>query len=213
MTGTAGRLPHDPEALAALRIPTEDDPWRVLLSGCMAGWPCGVDGTSYGMEGAAGWLATCPRIRRVPFCPEDVGLGTPRTMPDLHGGDGGDVLDGRARVLDEHGVDLTEGMIRGARAMVEHALAQRVELAVLTDMSAACGSQVISDGCRFDSPRRFQRGVGVATAALLRAGVCVVSQRDRATLERLRERAEPGYVAEVDALDWHRQPWYLQTFG
>ncbi|MCA9490627.1 MAG: DUF523 domain-containing protein [Myxococcales bacterium] len=134
-------------------------------------------------------------------------------MPDLHGGDGREALDGRASVLDEHGVDLTEGMIRGAEAMVAHALAQRVELAVLTDMSAACGSQVISDGCRFDHPRRFQRGVGVATAALLRAGVPVVSQRDLATLERLREQAEPGYVADPSAIDWHRQRWYVETFG
>lgn len=76
------RLAHDPGAIDRLRQPTAADPWRVLLSGCMAGWRCGVDGTDYGMAGGApSWLAS-PLVRVLPFCPEDVGLGTPRRMPD-----------------------------------------------------------------------------------------------------------------------------------
>lgn len=46
---------------------------------------------------------------------------TPRTVPDLRGGDGFDVLAGRARVLDQHGQDLTEAMMDGARAMLAFA--------------------------------------------------------------------------------------------
>lgn len=204
------RLAHDPALVDALRAPTAEEPWRLLLSGCMAGWPCGVDGTSYDVAGAVSWLAPPPpTVVVLPFCPEDVGLGTPRTMPDLHGGDGLAVLDGTARVLDEHGADLTEGMLRGARAMLEFALAQRVELAILTDVSAACGSQVISLGCRFDTPRRHQRGVGVAAGMLLREGIPVVSQRDFRTVARLRARAVPGYVPEEGLLDHHEHPWVL----
>jgi hypothetical protein len=97
-------------------------------------------------------------------------MGIPRTMPDLHGGDGVDVLEGRARVRDEHGADLTDAMIAGAEAMLSFARAERAELAVLTDMSAACGTQVISDGCRLVPLRRFQKGVGVAAATLLARG-------------------------------------------
>jgi uncharacterized protein YbbK (DUF523 family) len=69
-------------------------------------------------------------------------------MPDIHGGDGYDVLDGRARVVDEHGTDLTEKMLTGAQGMLACALENRVELAVLTDMSAACGSQGVSGSIR-----------------------------------------------------------------
>ncbi len=200
------RLAHHPGALDRLRVPTADDPWRVLVSGCIAGWPCGVDGTSYGMEGALpSWLAA--RARTVPVCPELVGLGVPRPMPDLHGGDGFDVLDGRARVLAPDGADLTEGMLVGAREVARVALEARVDWALLTDASAACGSQVVSLGCRFDTPRRYQRGVGVATAMLLRAGVPVVSQRDHATLERLRALLEPGFTPDPSALDHHDHPW------
>jgi uncharacterized protein YbbK (DUF523 family) len=208
-----GRLPHDPAALAGLRVPTADAPWRVLLSGCMAGWGCGVDGTDYGMAGAVGWLRDLPTVQVFPFCPEDIGLGTPRTMPDLHGGDGQAVLDGEAIVRDEHGRDLTAGMVEGARAMVSFARTQRIELAVLTDMSGACGSQVISLGCRFDQPRRFQVGVGVAAASLLRAGVPIVSQRDFRTLAVLRMRADPNYNGDPTARDHHESSWYTSTFG
>lgn len=207
------RLVEHPEWITALRPVTPDDPLRVLVSGCMGGMMCGIDGTDYGMGAALGWLHALPQVRAFPFCPEDVGLGTPRTMPDIHGGDGRDVLAGRARVLDEHGADLTEGMLRGAQAMAQHARAHRVELAILTDMSAACGSQVISLGCRYDQPRGFQQGVGVATAMLLRDGVTVVSQRDHRTLGLLRARLDPTFTPDPQALDHHEGQWCVDTFG
>lgn len=200
-------LSYAPEAIAALRAPSADDPWRVLVSGCLAAWPCGVDGTSYDLGATIADLIALPAFRAIPFCPEAHTMGVPRTTPDLHRGDGFDVVEGRARVLDEHGVDLTEKMLAGARAMLEVATNERAELAILTDASAACGSQVVSLGCRFDDPRRFQKGVGVATALLLRAGLAVVSQRDFATLAALRARLDPAYVPAPGLFDHHDHPW------
>lgn len=104
----------------------------------------------YGLEGARPDLLDDPRVRVVPFCPEDAGIGTPRGMPDIYDGHGFDVLDGRARVRDEHGTDLTEGMLRGAQAMLVHAREHDIDFAILTDGSAACGTQVITLGCRYD---------------------------------------------------------------
>jgi uncharacterized protein YbbK (DUF523 family) len=203
-------LAHHPDLVDALRKPTEVDPWRVLVSGCLAGWGCGVDGTDYGLAAAQRELLGSPLLRVLPFCPEQHALGTPRTMPDIHGGDGFDVIAGHARVLDEHGTDLTAKMIEGARAMLAFAQSERVELALLTDMSAACGSQVISDGCRLVELRRHRKGVGVATATLLDAGIAVVSQRDFRTLALLRARIHPEYVVPLDARDHHEHPWTLE---
>lgn len=200
-------LPHHPALADALRAPTPADPWRVLVSGCLAGWACGVEGTDYGLGGVLADLLRLPTLRAIPFCPEQHGMGTPRTMPDIHGGDGFDVLRGTARVLDEHGADLTEKMLDGARAMLAHARAAHAELAILTDASAACGSQVISLGCRLVPERRHQKGVGVATALLLEAGLPVVSQRDFRTLARLHARLEPGWTPTGEALDHHEHPW------
>jgi uncharacterized protein YbbK (DUF523 family) len=206
-------LAHHPQALAALRRPTLDDPLRVLVSGCLAGMACGVDGTDYGLSAPLREFLALPTLRAIAFCPEEIALGTPRSMPDIHGGDGFDVLDRRAVVLDEHGVDLTEAMRRGAFAMLERAVSARVELALLTDMSAACGSQVISDGCRLVAERRYRRGVGVATALLLRHGIPVVSQRDFRSLGLLREIVEPGFVAAAATRDHHETEWYRGYFG
>jgi uncharacterized protein YbbK (DUF523 family) len=201
------RLTDDPELVARLRRPTAADPWRVLLSGCMAGWRCGVDATSYGMEGAApAW--TGPFVF-VSFCPEDVGLGTPRPMPDLHGGDGFAALDGAARCLGPDGEDLTAGMIAGGQAMVDFARAQAVDFAVLTDMSAACGTVVLSLGARSATPRRYQRGVGIAAAMLMRAGIPVVSQRDFRTLAALQRRLDPAAEVGEGLIDHQHHPWVI----
>ena len=201
------RLVDHHELIAAWPAPTEAHPWPVLVSGCMLGWACGVDGTDMGLPAGLPAFVRSPRVKAVPFCPEDTGIGTPRGMPDIHGGDGFDVLDGRARVLDEHGTDLTDGMLRGAHAMLARAQEAGVLFAVLLDMSGACGSQVISDGCRLVPDRRYQRGAGVAAALLMRHGIPVVSQRDRRTLEVLHARVEPGHAPDPGALDHHETAW------
>jgi uncharacterized protein YbbK (DUF523 family) len=203
-------LAHHSALLDDLREPTALDPWRVLVSGCLAGWPCGVDGSDYGLGVMLGELLALPTLRASPFCPEQHALGAPRTMPDIHGGDGFDVIAGRAKVFDEHGVDLTASMLEGARAMLAFAQEAGAELAILTDMSAACGSQVISDGCRLVEARRWQKGVGVATALLLDAGIPVVSQRDFRALALLRARIDPGYAPPKDARDHQDHPWTLE---
>lgn len=193
-----------------MRTPTIEEPWRILVSGCLAGLPCGVNGTDYGLGANQPEWFSDPRVRRFSFCPEDHGLGTPRTMPDLHDGDGFAVLDGAARVLDEHRNDLTEAMLGGARAMLALAQRERIDFAVLTDRSGACGSQMISIGCRFEEPVDHRRGVGVATALLLREGFDVVSQRDPKTLGLLGVKLDPRYGAAPGAVDHHESPWVLE---
>ena len=174
--------------------------------------PAGVNGTDYGLGSALRDIANHPLIHWVPFCPEQFAIGTPRTMPDIHGGDGFDVLAGRARVLDEKGVDFTDAMIRGAKAMLSTAHQADAELAIMTDMSAACGSQVISDACRLVEARRYRWGVGVATATLLRAGFHVVSHRDFRTLSRLRQHLDPDFVADATRPDHHHHEWTQAHF-
>ncbi|MEO1200523.1 MAG: DUF523 domain-containing protein [Pseudomonadota bacterium] len=196
-----------------MRQPSVAQPLRLLVSACLAGYQCGVDGTDYGLGGTLSALISLPTVSATSFCPEEVALGTPRTMPDIHGGDGFDVLDGKARILDQHGDDLTSSMLQGAHAMLDFAHANQAELAVLTDMSAACGSQVISDGCRLADDRSYRVGVGVAAALLLRAGIPVIAQRDNRTLGLLRRMLDPSHVPAEDLRDHHETDWYGGYFG
>jgi uncharacterized protein YbbK (DUF523 family) len=65
-----------------------------------------------------------PTFRALPFCPEQHSPGTPRSIPDIHGGDGVDVIAGLAKVLNERGHDLTLEMVEGGRAMLAFAQEQ-----------------------------------------------------------------------------------------
>jgi uncharacterized protein YbbK (DUF523 family) len=156
-------------------------------------------------------LLALPNVRAVEFCPEDFAFGTPRATPNIHGGDGHDVLDGRARVLTDGGADCTEGMRRAAHRMLDLARAHDVHLALLMDISAACGSQVIYDGPRH--LEEYRAGPGVAAALLIRNGVAVVSQRDRRTIGLVMKRLGFTEQAATDARDHHESDWFRSYFG
>lgn len=187
-------------------------PLRVIVSGCLLGLPVGVDGSSYGCHPHITDLAALPNVSAVSFCPEAFAFGVPRATPDIIGGDGYDVLDGRARVMTPDGEDWTAGMLAAAHEMLRRCRAHGAHLAVLMDISAACGSQVIYRGIR-SVDQAHQIGQGVCAALLVRNGVPVVSQRDYRTLRRIFRRLDPACSAADEVLDHHEIDWYRQFFA
>lgn len=112
--------------------------------------------------------------KAVPVCPEQIGgLSTPRLPAEIVGGDGDDVLDGKAKVIDKEGQDVTEAFIRGAEATLRVAQTIGAKEAVLKERSPSCGSCVIYDGT-FQGVK--QAGQGVTAALLRRNGIKVVSE-------------------------------------
>lgn len=188
-------------------------PVRILMSGCLAGRPVGVDGSTYGDHALMRRLQACARVEIASFCPEAHVLGVPRPWCDIADGDGFDVLDGRARVLSETGEDVTEAFREGAKAMAAFASEARCELAVLMDISAACGSQVIYRGARTAPAPQRQPAQGVAAAALIRVGLPVLSQRDFASLKALFEALQLDWTGPAEARDHHESDWYAEAFG
>lgn len=109
----------------------------ILVSACLAGLRTRYDAELVDQPRCRTRLADCIWI---PVCPEQLGgLPTPRCPADIVGGTGDDVLDGRARVIDSAGCDLTEAFVRGAEMVVEIAKAQRVDEALLKARSPSCG--------------------------------------------------------------------------
>jgi uncharacterized protein YbbK (DUF523 family) len=191
---------------------TAEEPLKVLVSSCITGVSCGADGTSY----EAPYLHTArllalPNVMAVPFCPEDFALGTPRDVPDIDDGNGFDVIDGKARVVTSAGRDCTQEIVAAANAMLALAEREDVKLALLMDISAACGSQVIYLGDRRDGV--YQRGQGVCAALLARHGVPVVSQRDFKTLGAIVHKLDPDVTPPPGARDHHESDWYRSYFG
>jgi len=96
----------------------------------------------------------------IPVCPEQLGgLSTPRIAADLVGGDGHDVLAGRARVVTGDGDDVTENFILGARQVLEISRQQDIAKVFLKARSPSCG---------------FAPKTGVLAALLQEEGYAVV---------------------------------------
>jgi uncharacterized protein YbbK (DUF523 family) len=203
---------HLPSADTIARWPqfTPDRPLRILVSGCLAGLAVGADGSSYGAHPHIAEIMRLPNVKATPFCPENFSFGTPRAVCDIHGGDGHDVLAGRARVLTPRGDDWTDGMIAAAHEMLRIARQNLVDLAVLMDMSAACGSQVIYGGTRRGAPYRAAQGV--CAALLVQENIPVVSQRDFKTLDQIRCKLDPEWKPTPAVHDHHETEWYRGYF-
>jgi uncharacterized protein YbbK (DUF523 family) len=132
----------------------------VLVSACLCGIHCRYDARSKPVKRFREMLAGGECL---PFCPEQLGmLTTPREPAEIVGGDGFDVLDGRARVLlrDRPG-DVTHAFLLGAERSLQIASACSPEMVFLKERSPSCALH--------DGPGH----PGVATAALMRAGWCL----------------------------------------
>jgi len=76
----------------------------------------------------------------LPICPEELGgLPTPRAPSNLVEGNGFDVLDGNAKVINSYGDDNTEAFIKGAYAVLDRIREQKIKLCFLKDKSPSCG--------------------------------------------------------------------------
>lgn len=153
---------------------------KILISACLMGLPVRYDGSAKPLlhDAVARWRQ---EGRLVTFCPELAGgFSVPRPAAEIERAlDGGDVLDGSARVIEATGRDVSEGFIEGARRALEIARENGCRHALLIDGSPSCGSGFVYDGS-FSGKR--QAGAGVTAAYLRRHGISVFAHTD---VERL----------------------------
>lgn len=143
-----------------------------LVSACLVGVKCRYDGTDAFSKETTELLS---EFVLIPICPEQLGgLPTPRERCEIVGGDGFDVLNGKARVLSESGLDLTEKFLKGAYETLRIAKMLNVKRAILKDFSPSCGVNKIYDGT-FSG--KTKSGVGVTTALLILNGVEVSKEK------------------------------------
>jgi uncharacterized protein YbbK (DUF523 family) len=135
-----------------------------LISACALGIPCRYDGSA-----KSGLAPLIPAgLIPVPICPEQLGgLPTPRPPATISGGDGRDVISGRARVINQRGEDVTENFTRGAREAVRIAALVGAEKAYLVEKSPSCGVNIVW------TASGLCPGMGVAAAALSESGIAL----------------------------------------
>jgi len=107
-----------------------------LVSACLVGLCTRYDGRTKANPDCLTHINTTGWI---PVCPEQLGgLPTPREAADIVGGDGKDVLAGKARVMTKSGIDITAEFIRGAEQVLQIARLQNISKAFLQARSPSC---------------------------------------------------------------------------
>ena len=146
---------------------------KILISACLLGEPVRYNGSALPFESRI--LKQWEKDGRiVPICPEvDSGMGIPRAAAEIVGGNGIDVINGNARVIDENGINVTPHFLNGADLALRKCKEHNIGIALLNESSPSCGSQTIYDG-RFSGSKIS--GVGVTTALLQKNGVLVFNQ-------------------------------------
>ncbi|CDM69242.1 hypothetical protein CM240_2084 [Clostridium bornimense] len=140
------------------------------MSMCLCGVNCKYSGGNNFDEGVLE-IINCGEA--IPVCPEVMGgLGTPRIPHEIVGGDGFDVLEGRARVISKDGEDNTAAFIAGAEKVLEIAKKLDIKEVILKSKSPSCGNGKIYDG---SFSGILIDGVGVTTALLIKNGISVSS--------------------------------------
>ncbi|XOF35040.1 MAG: DUF523 domain-containing protein [Candidatus Electrothrix sp. YB6] len=129
---------------------------QCLVSSCLTGLCTRYDGRSKPDARCQQYLND---FHYIPVCPEQLGgLPTPRIAAELTGGDGTDVLHGRAKVITLDDRDVSRQFIAGAEAVLKIARDQHIELALLKAGSPSCGVTQL----------------GVTAALLLACGIRVI---------------------------------------
>ena len=109
-----------------------------LVSSCLVGLATRYDGVVKTDEAC---LKALSGAIWIPVCPEQLGgLSTPRPAADLIGGQGDQVLAGKARILTVEGVDVTGQFVNGARQVLRIAEQLQVKAAFLKSGSPSCGA-------------------------------------------------------------------------
>ncbi|WP_408009842.1 DUF523 domain-containing protein [Pseudalkalibacillus sp. A8] len=143
----------------------------ILVSSCLAGLAVRYDGTHCMNQ------KVCELIegnKAIPVCPELLGgFPTPREPAEIIGGNGEDVLDGKAKVIEKSGRDVTELYINGAYSTLKKAKEVDATVVVLKESSPSCGSSMIHSG-GFTGQKIS--GSGVTTSLLKRNGLRVLSE-------------------------------------
>ncbi|SFC50954.1 Uncharacterized conserved protein YbbK, DUF523 family [Bacillus sp. OV322] len=113
--------------------------------------------------------------KAITVCPELLGgFSTPREPAEIIGGTGEDVLDGKAKVVEKSGRDVTELYIKGAYTTLKKAVDVNATVIVLKEYSPSCGSSMIYNG-EFIGEKIA--GNGVTAALLKRNGLQVISDK------------------------------------
>ncbi|TSA55993.1 MAG: DUF523 domain-containing protein [Planctomycetaceae bacterium] len=139
----------------------------IIVSACLLGVKCRYDG---GSTPDKKLQSMASEVAFIPVCPEQLGgLPTPRVHAQIVDGNGEDVINGLAKVIDSNNRDLTGQFLKGAEEVREIARLMKVSTAIMKEESPSCGVRFIRKS------GVTKEGMGVTSALLMREGIHVIS--------------------------------------
>lgn len=145
----------------------------ILISSCLLGFDCKYNGGNNENQKALELFEQTPVMS---ICPESLAqLPVPRPPAEIKEGTGKDVLEGKAKVIDKQGRDLTDDFIEGAYQALQQARMTGANVAVLKARSPSCGKGQIYSG---DFAGELKDGDGVTTALFKRSGIEVYTEEE-----------------------------------
>ena len=135
----------------------------IIVSACLAGFPCRYDGTATIHEKIRELVNAGKAIL---VCPEQLGgLPTPRSQSEIKNGN----------VISKEGTDVTKEFERGAAIVLEIANAYGCKEAILKARSPSCGKGKIYDG---SFTGKIIAGNGKTAELLLKNGIDVKTEEE-----------------------------------
>ena len=145
-----------------------------MVSACLLGIRCAWDGRDRYRNKKV--IELLRRETLIPVCPEQLGgLATPRVLQEIEKGNGEDVLDGRSRVKNKIGQDVTGQFIRGAKEALKIARQYNIKEFIAKSKSPSCGCGFIYNG---SFSKRLIKGDGVTVALFKKNGIKVITEND-----------------------------------
>ncbi len=139
-----------------------------IVSACLLGQRCRYNGEDKRHPGVIRFLRG---KKYLALCPERLaGWGSPRLSVQFRGGGAAEVVEGKARIEDERGMDRTESLMEGVSMALEQVQTLKAREAILKEKSPSCGvRRVYRDG-------KLGPGEGLFTHGLRKKGVRVKSE-------------------------------------
>jgi uncharacterized protein YbbK (DUF523 family) len=184
---------------------------KIGVSGCLLGAKCNFNGTDL-LSKFIKELQNNESIELVQFCPEDKVFGTPRPNLRIVGGNGNDVLDGTAKVLNDQEQDVSKLQIEGAIQFLNQLTQAEVKYAILMDSSPSCGSHVLLKEENWPAGG-FKRGIGVSAALLKRNGITVFSSFDESSISQFLSGILEDFKANESLKDLKDFPKFKDLFS
>jgi len=121
-------------------------PTTILASACVLGIHSAYNGKRAKRLLDKKWQAN-PQYRFIPFCPEQMaGFSTPRTPVEIIGGDGADVLSGKAKIITQNGENVTSKFLDALDDILIAVQWVQPDMIVLQQRSPSCSCAGIYDG-------------------------------------------------------------------